>query len=490
MQTTDSNNLFQSDAQHAKASYRAAKVALHAETGDPINLASKPLRVVIRQKGNKEAEAWCAESGFVVRRVGLESGKTKQIYRGHWGPVTSLDFFSISPSNTTKTPSKVPRQVLVTGSWDKSVRLWDVQTKTHLSTTLAHTDFVKALIVIPSLQVLITGSSDKDIRVWDLSNLPSYNFDSLATDTTPEVVEAYPNPPSTEFNPNVPIPTGAAPPTPKSLAPLPFIFSLKGHTRPIERLAYYQVQEKGEEGQEDNDRARATTGAVAVVSADSLGALKTWELWRGKDGELRGELRSDIRPHEIGIYDLLVGDGEIWTASADNSILLSTFDPSSPATPPTPTLRIPHPAGVKSLLPLALSMPSLNSTHLLTGSTDESIRIFNLSDLDDSANTISTSTVPWVGLPAAGPLPGVVREVDGHAHDVIELGTFTKEVEGKREAWIMSASLDGTLRRWRWPDMLKAPKERMVLIPVEEPVKENLLTEEEERELEELMGED
>lgn len=132
-------------------------------------------------------------------------------------------------------------------------------------------------------------------------------------------------------------------------------------------------------------------------------------------------------------------------------------------------------------------MPSLNSTHLLTGAVDEAIRIFNLSDLDDLP---STTSIPWVGLPTTGALPGCVREVDGHAHDVMELGVFTKEVDGKREAWIVSASLDCTLRRWRWPDVLKAPATRKVLVPVEEPPAESLLTEEEERELEELMADD
>jgi hypothetical protein len=96
MQTSDSSNFFQSDAQHARfvaspsssnprnrvrriknnhkysASFRRAKHLLHAETGDPIKLNSRPLRVVIRQKEGKEADAFCAESGFVIRRVGLE----------------------------------------------------------------------------------------------------------------------------------------------------------------------------------------------------------------------------------------------------------------------------------------------------------------------------------------------------------------------------------------------------------------------------------
>lgn len=79
----------------------------------------------------------------------------------------------------------------------------------------------------------------------------------------------------------------------------------------------------------------------------------------------------------------------------------------------------------------------------------------------------------------------MVKEVEGHSHDVIELGVFTKEVEGKKEAWILSASVDGTLRRWKWPDVLTALPVTKVLIPVDE--EESVMTAEEERELEEML---
>jgi WD40 repeat protein len=352
------------------------------------------------------------------------------------------------------------------------------QTKTHLSTTLAHIDFVKALVVIPSLQVAVTGSSDKDIRVWDLRPLSTRDFGPLllTNKVTPVDADKSTTLPESSDLPPIAIPTGAAPPTPKSLLPLPVLLSLKSHTRPIERLAHYRIPKAGVEG--------GDSGRVALLSADSLGALKTWELWREADGTMKGEVRSDIRPHEIGIYDLLIGDGELWTASADNSVLYSTFDPSSPSTPPTPVLRIPHPCGVKSILPLSLALPSLNSNHVLTGAIDESIRIFDLAELDDQV----VSKVPWAGIPAEGKLPGMVQDVEGHSHDVIDLGVFMKDVDGKREAWILSASVDGTLRRWKWPEMLVAAPPKKVLVQVDEPT--NGMTEEEERELELLMGDD
>ena len=71
---SDSSNLFQTDAQHARAAFRSAKAELHQESGQPIKLGSKPLRVVVRQEEGKEAEACTAESGFVLRRVELEVG--------------------------------------------------------------------------------------------------------------------------------------------------------------------------------------------------------------------------------------------------------------------------------------------------------------------------------------------------------------------------------------------------------------------------------
>ena len=45
----------------------------------------------------------------------LQTGKTLQLYKGHTGPVTSLAFLKSTKST----------DVLVTGSWDKSIRFWD-----------------------------------------------------------------------------------------------------------------------------------------------------------------------------------------------------------------------------------------------------------------------------------------------------------------------------------------------------------------------------
>lgn len=115
------------------------------------------------------------------------------MYRGHTGPVTCLAFHD-------KGDGAGDSAILITGSWDQVslfprwIRLLmtgyhrrsscgtrpsvfallltatlipSPQTKECISTTpAAHSDFVKTLFVLPSLQLLVSGGSDKIVRFW------------------------------------------------------------------------------------------------------------------------------------------------------------------------------------------------------------------------------------------------------------------------------------------------------------------------------------
>lgn len=142
-----------------------------------------------------------------------------------------------------------------------------------------------------------------------------------------------------------------------------------------------------------------------------------------------------------------------------------------------------HPVGVKALLPLYV--PSLDETYLFTASGDI-IRSWDTSDLDDKVEQRS--------------------EINGHWHDVTLLKAwFTSELH------IVSASLDGTIRRWKVKgngefEITKriADKQCLDLLTPKRPEEkidseENSavhkqapgeLTEEEERELDELLNSD
>ena len=186
-----------------------------------------------------------------------------------------------------------------------------------------------------------------------------------------------------------------------------------------------------------------------------------------------------------------------FAASADNSVLLASFSPSDLSLPPTPVLRIPHPTQTRALLSLPISVPTLQAPYLLTTSSDELIRIFDLNSESLEPSPQREERRQWKGLSGlkeGDELPGCVREIEGHTNEVVSLSSYLLENdEGRKEVWILSAGLDGTLRRWNWTEMLEEKREKLVLIEVnqeEEEVKESMLTEEEERELEELMADD
>ena len=142
----------------------------------------------------------------------------------------------------------------------------------------------------------------------------------------------------------------------------------------------------------------------------------------------------------------MVISGQVRALSYVAMICLNTAFPAStdetvqivphPAAPPTPGAKpippLQHPAAVKAILPLPLT--DLAEPYLLTGS-GEVIRVFDVSSLEE---------------------PELIAETDGHWHDVTALRLWIRksEIEGQPgkvrvEPWIVSASLDGTLRRWR-----------------------------------------
>lgn len=175
----------------------------------------------------------------------------------------------------------------------------------------------------------------------------------------------------------------------------------------------------------------------------------------------------------------------VFTASGDNKVLQCTFDPADLHQAPVPIVVVEHPYFVKSLLPLPLLLPDNEQNLLITGSTDESIRIW---DLTETELRIKPNTSAWKTAKTTqeAEYPGLVRLMDEHFHEVNLLRVWLRLAENGLdvETWIVSASLDGTIRKWKLEEMLNPPK------PVEdikEEKEESLMTAEEEAELAELM---
>jgi WD40 repeat protein len=73
---------------------------------------------------------------------------------GHTGPVTSVAF---SPDGATP----------ASASDDRSIRLWDVQTRLLLGTLSGHTDVVTSVAFSPDGATLASAGGDRNIRLWD-----------------------------------------------------------------------------------------------------------------------------------------------------------------------------------------------------------------------------------------------------------------------------------------------------------------------------------
>ncbi|KAI0273810.1 WD40 repeat-like protein [Gloeopeniophorella convolvens] len=392
---------------------RKEKAERLKDVGDPISLPGVPIDLKVR--GNY---AWVASSTHTVRKIDLETGKTVQVYKGHTGPVTSLAFCD-------RVPGSGDDKLLITGAWDTTIKVWDTDTKDLISSTPAHADFVKTLLVVPSLNLLVSGSSDKSVRFWDLS--AAHQRDTA----------------------------------------LPPAGSISAHTRPVEALAAYLDP--------------ANPAALVLFTADTMGAIKVWDVARdstaGARPIWRSTPRTELPRHRTGVTELAYGDGHLWSASADETLQLHAHpapqEQEQEQERPYPPLA--HTIAFRAVLPLYLH-PTLDADAFpyVLGGAGDAIRVYDVSELRAAE---------------------LVRVVDAHWHDVTHLRAWLRG----REVWVVSGSLDGTLRRWRLAELVApappvvegqapapAPPEKVVVAPGGPAA----LTEEEERELAELMGDD
>jgi WD40 repeat protein len=99
---------------------------------------------------------WAAVSGNgnVVQLIDAQTGKPTGVELKHEGSVRSLSF---SPDSTK----------LLTGSLDKTGRIWHVAIARTATPPLVHDDQVRAAAYSPLGTSVVTGSTDKTARLWD-----------------------------------------------------------------------------------------------------------------------------------------------------------------------------------------------------------------------------------------------------------------------------------------------------------------------------------
>ena len=78
---------------------------------------------------------------------------------GDTGHASSVNSEAFSPANTQ----------LASGSWDRSIRLWDVSTGQEVRRVEGHSDWVFLVVFSPDGTRLVSGSDDGTIRLWNVA---------------------------------------------------------------------------------------------------------------------------------------------------------------------------------------------------------------------------------------------------------------------------------------------------------------------------------
>jgi WD40 repeat protein len=325
---------------------------------------------------------------------------------GHVDAVASADY---SPDG----------KLIVSGSFDRTIKIWNAATGEHLRTVIGHSGQVLTVAIAPSGRQFASGSRDRSVKLWDLYiPTPLQQLTGHTDAVNAVLVQAEPAWSATAGSDKL-VKLWGADGTP--------LRDLPGHQAAVLRLA-------------------ANSDGTQLASGDANGVVR---LWNPADGASLAVLGADTSPIiGLGFHPTTA---TLLTAAENGSVKLW-------ALPVLPSRKlIGH---TQSVTAVALSV---DAKLIVTGGADASVRVFNgedgalLRSLKDQPGPVTAIDMNDAsGFVASCSSDGVIKlwnvadgvdrlTLRGHVGQVHDI-----HINAKGDM-LVSAGEDGSIRLWRIP---------------------------------------
>ncbi|ETO29155.1 hypothetical protein RFI_07973 [Reticulomyxa filosa] len=106
----------------------------------------------------------------------VETSKSLHVFDGHKGWVLCVDISPFQSKNNNSDKSNNTGLIggngytICSGSWDKTIRIWDVETTKQLNVFKGHEDWVRSVKYGSNklVNMILSGSEDNSVRLWDI----------------------------------------------------------------------------------------------------------------------------------------------------------------------------------------------------------------------------------------------------------------------------------------------------------------------------------
>ena len=84
----------------------------------------------------------------------IETGNLIKKFEGHKDKVCTVSF-------------NIENKFIVSGSHDRTIKIWNVETGKEIKTLSGHSDYVRSISLSRDSKYIASGSGDKTVRIWD-----------------------------------------------------------------------------------------------------------------------------------------------------------------------------------------------------------------------------------------------------------------------------------------------------------------------------------